>query len=220
MPSIRDLVSRGRPFTGRVLQTALLAAGRPPVGGGKTLAITREAEAVVRSTGRTPIPRLPVLSLQIQPNPTVILVDANGNPARWRYAWLEVHEISPDVFQAVAGGKTSGDPGRELAFNRAEQMNTSSTVARGIEVSQPEITVQVLPIPAGQTIQAVEYRHTGGGFGYWFEAYNGLHVECVETAGAAGHYTPPSALRRFLGRSRPDGKWPAGGWPAYTSKPG
>lgn len=219
MPSIRSLVHRGRPFTGRDLQRALLAAARPAVGGGGILATTRESESVVRKTGRTPIPRLATLTIQIRPNPTSILTDNNGNPARWLYGWDEVLEIAPNTWQLKPEGRSSDDPNRQPVRNWAEQMNTPALVARGIPVTQEEITVQVIPIPGGQVIPAQEYQHDGGGFGYWFEAYNGLLVECVTPAAGAA-MAPPTAIRKYLSRNRPDGKMPPGqGWKAYASAP-
>jgi hypothetical protein len=168
---IRDLINRQTRLTGKKLLDALELAGRPPAGGAGVEVQARGAESVIRSTGAQIIPRRAL---------TLILGSATTFASwRWEYHWTEGSLNGSNEWVTKSGGKSSADPGRRRARNYAEVLNTLPTVLYGIQLSQPDITVEIFAIPPGAVVPALEVLLPGGDFAYWFLAVNRIDVECT-----------------------------------------
>lgn len=195
MVFIRDIINRRKPFTGRKLLEALELAGRPPAGGSGVEVRSRGSDAVLRATGSPIIPKRAV---------PIIAGSATSFAAnRWQYSWVEGALDGSNAWAPKPGGRSSTDPGRLPARNLAEVLNTAGAVLYGIQLTQPDITVQIFPIPPGAVLFADEQRLPSGDLAYWFYAVNRIDVECAAPLLAKQSPVPRAEMLPAPGKEAP-----------------
>lgn len=193
---IRDLITRGRPFTGRRLLQALELAAAPPVGGKDIRTRTVGDRTVIEGTRTRMIPRTHVFLAILAP--TLI------GPNRYEYAFVEQELTASNAWVIKPGGRTSADTGRRQARNFLELTNDLTQVLGGIDLDQtnPDVTLTMDAVRFGEIVQVVERRlPTSGDFAYWFSYPNVLHVEC--NAGGPIPALTPVFVPGFPVRKRP-----------------
>jgi hypothetical protein len=171
---VKDLINRGRPFTGSSLQRAIEIAGQPPLGG---------PGVIIESTGSQSLQRS-ADGAQIRGGKDIVAILRTAVntivPTIWNYPYDEAEITSGLSFTVKANGKSSDDTNRPQARNLAEYLNTSAFALYGILLRQTEITITVRPIPPGQPVVLREVKTTDGQITTWFEALNPIDVECAE----------------------------------------
>ena len=182
MSSFDRFLRRGKAFTGRELLSALRLAAKPPhvvggLAGGLNLSGTG-AESSMQNTRRHPIPKRVVIF------PGLALVSTSIAINRWKYTWAEADlDANGEYTIQKLGGRASGDAENGAfgeAKNRAEQLNTASVAAHGVDLTPPPGgSVAVLAIPNNTPILLFRAKRTDGFFAYSFSEVNAINFTCA-----------------------------------------
>ncbi len=183
MSSFNRFIRKGKAFTGRNLVDALRIASKPPhvVGGlglGGLNVRGSGADTVIENTRRHPIPKTVVIF------PALISSSVSIATNRWRYFWDEAGLSGSGEYTLIKlGGRSWNDPengGFGGAKNTAEQLNTASFAAHGVDLTPPDGgSVDVLPIPDSTPIMLFRDKHSDGFFRYNFNATNAINFTCA-----------------------------------------
>lgn len=171
-------IRRDRLLTGRKLLEAFTAAGKPPSVGGGLMVSAFGQQASITNTKRQIIPKSVVIF------PALALINTLFAPNRWTYTWAEADlDANGEYTIPKPDGRASGDAengGFGEAKNLAEQLNTASIAAHGVDLTPPvDGSVDVVPIPLLTPVLLFRAKHSDGFFRYSFNATNAINFTCA-----------------------------------------
>jgi len=181
---LREVIDRGRVFSGSKLLAGLeIAARSAPAGGAGTITKQTSIGSVVQAVGKAGIPPRPIWAILKSTTPAAIpdarYQDGSGNPTAWRYGWDEAIEAGNE-FILKPGGRSNGLPGFFKCRNLAELGNNGDIVRYGVDLASPAPASSLLiqPIAGGSIVTLDPRRAPNGQLELYFTATNEILPIC------------------------------------------